>query len=43
MLSFSLVVGDYERQLDLPITAMCDRYSDKVPDMQQSMYYYLIG
>lgn len=26
--------GDYERQLNLPVTSLCDRYSTSVPKIQ---------
>lgn len=32
--------GDYERQLGLPVTDICDRYNNTVPKIQTGNYYY---
>lgn len=32
--------GDYERQLGLPVTDICDRYNNTVPKIQTGIYLY---
>lgn len=32
--------GDYERQLGLPVTDICDRYNNTVPKIQTGQYRF---
>ncbi|XP_021943426.2 uncharacterized protein LOC110842028 isoform X2 [Folsomia candida] len=34
--------GDYERQLNLPVTSLCDRYSTSVPRIQTGFFDYVV-
>ncbi|CAG7830830.1 unnamed protein product [Allacma fusca] len=34
--------GDYERQLNLPVTSICDRYSSSVPKIQTGFYQFVV-
>ncbi|XP_067931946.1 high affinity 3',5'-cyclic-AMP phosphodiesterase 7A-like [Watersipora subatra] len=34
--------GDYERRLGLDVTMLCNRYSDKVPIIQQKFIYHVV-
>ncbi|XP_037904813.1 uncharacterized protein LOC119647762 isoform X3 [Hermetia illucens] len=34
--------GDYERQLNLPVTSLCDRYSMSVPKIQVGFFKYVV-
>ncbi|GAB0097527.1 Phosphodiesterase [Sergentomyia squamirostris] len=34
--------GDYERQLNLPVTSLCDRFSTTVPKIQVGFFKYVV-
>lgn len=34
--------GDYERQLNLPVTSLCDRYSTSVPKIQVGFFKFVV-
>lgn len=34
--------GDYERQLNLPITSLCDRYTTSVPKIQAGFFKFVV-
>lgn len=34
--------GDYERQLNLPVTSLCDRHTTSVPKIQAGMSYVAV-
>lgn len=31
--------GDYERKLNLPVTALCDRHTTSIPKIQTGMFH----
>ncbi|XP_039286708.1 uncharacterized protein LOC111045382 isoform X3 [Nilaparvata lugens] len=35
--------GDYERQLNLPVTSLCDRHSTSVPKIQTGFYRFVVA
>lgn len=35
--------GDYERQLNLPVTSLCDRYSTSVPKIQVGFFKFVVS
>ncbi|XP_063837580.1 dual specificity calcium/calmodulin-dependent 3',5'-cyclic nucleotide phosphodiesterase 1C-like isoform X2 [Ostrinia nubilalis] len=34
--------GDYERQLNLPVTPLCDRYNTSIPKIQTGFFMYVV-
>ena len=34
--------GDYERQLNLPVTALCDRFSTSIPKIQVGFFKFVV-
>uniref|UniRef100_A0A8D8SCE0 Phosphodiesterase n=2 Tax=Cacopsylla melanoneura TaxID=428564 RepID=A0A8D8SCE0_9HEMI len=34
--------GDYERQLNLPVTSLCDRYSTSIPKIQTGFFKFVV-
>ncbi|XP_059485733.1 high affinity cAMP-specific 3',5'-cyclic phosphodiesterase 7A-like isoform X2 [Neocloeon triangulifer] len=35
--------GDYERQLSLPVTSLCDRHSNSVPKIQAGFFQFVVA
>jgi 3'5'-cyclic nucleotide phosphodiesterase len=35
--------GDYERQLNLPVTSLCDRHTNSVPKIQAGFFQFVVA
>lgn len=35
--------GDYERQLNLPVTSLCDRHTNSVPKIQAGFFQFVVS